>query len=79
MTLYILMVRQLINLLDEDYVKQIQEGVYTGLFTSDFTITLGEDEYFCMEITDHVQLIQGCMGHLIRRRLFLKIFSLFIL
>ncbi len=36
------------SFLDEDYVKQIQEGVYTGLFTSDFTITLGEDEYFCM-------------------------------
>ncbi len=36
------------SFLDEDYVKQLQESSYSGLFTDDFTITLGDDEYFCM-------------------------------
>ena len=34
--------------LDPEYVKMSQEGSYEGLFTNDFTVTLGDDEYFCM-------------------------------
>lgn len=34
--------------LDEEFVKEYQDSSYSGLFTNDFTITLGEDEYFCM-------------------------------
>ena len=34
--------------LDKEFVKEYQDSSYSGLFTNDFTITLGEDEYFCM-------------------------------
>ncbi len=34
--------------LDPEYVKMSQDGSYAGLFTNDFTVTLGDDEYFCM-------------------------------
>ena len=34
--------------LDEEYVKSIKNSTSSGLFTADFTITLGDDEYFCM-------------------------------
>lgn len=36
------------DFLDEDYVKQSKDSSYSGLFTNDFTFTLGDDEYFCM-------------------------------
>ena len=34
--------------LDEEYVKAEASKTKNGLFTNDFTVTLGEDEYFCM-------------------------------
>lgn len=34
--------------LNEEFVKEYQESSYSSLFTNDFSITLGEDEYFCM-------------------------------
>ncbi|MGI6608316.1 MAG: signal peptidase I [Erysipelotrichaceae bacterium] len=34
--------------LDTEYVKQIQDSSYSGVFTADFTIVLGDNEYFCM-------------------------------
>lgn len=36
------------DFLDEEYVKNQKEISSSGLFTNDFTIVLGEDEYFCM-------------------------------
>lgn len=36
------------SFLDEQYVKQEKEKSGNGKFTNDFSITLDEDEYFCM-------------------------------
>ncbi len=34
--------------LNEEYVRSQKEKTSTGLFTNDFTVTLGENQYFCM-------------------------------
>ncbi len=34
--------------LDEDYVNEVKATSSTGLFTDNFTVVLGDDEYFCM-------------------------------
>ena len=36
------------DFLNSEYVEQEKKRTSSGLFTSDFSFTLGEDEYFCM-------------------------------